>query len=556
MIALSLAGCGGSASSTQRLPFRQQILRLGLVSSSATLATLDPAREFTGDFSFVSSLLFPPLITPDRNLQLEPWMTDSMPTTSPDGLTYTIQVKSGLKWSDGTSIDAGTYAYSINRSLNPCTRSGSAYYLYAIADAQTFNGESCGADGKTPTGPITTLIGDSITTPDPQTLVIKLAAPAPSFLYHLATAPAFAQPQQLIEPNESPNWTNALATGFSGGPYAVTNAPTSPNSLSTVSMIGVPHIPTTDVHCCDVATLREIDITFYKDATTAYTDYLAGNLSVGFPPDSQYQPAKARPNFTENPDLAINYVSPNWKTAPFDDLAARQAFAAAVDKNAIANAVFGGSLIPTNHIVPAGMPSYRNPNLTGVDGTQSLSANTTFAKQKMDNFATRKCPGGTPTSCPAVTFWVPTDATSEGQALLQLWQKALDGYPVTMKSVTRADLFKAVHSGNPPQLFLIDWFADYPDPQNFLSLQFAPESTYNTTFVNDPTGTGLMTMCDTTQQTKACNDAEQEMVKQVAWIPIGQRKVAWNVNKNVANFDVTPLGFPALSQLFQMYLMA
>ena len=49
---------------------------------------------------------------------------------SADGLTYTFHLHQGMTWSDGTPIDATTFAYSINRALDPCLGSGTAYYLY------------------------------------------------------------------------------------------------------------------------------------------------------------------------------------------------------------------------------------------------------------------------------------------------------------------------------------------------------------------------------------------------------------------------------------------
>src|SRR5260370_30996085 len=51
----------------------------------------------------------------------------------------------------------------------------------------------------------------------------------------------------------------------------------------------------------------------------------------------------------------------------------------AINKTAIVNNVWKGTVLPTNHIVPEGMPGY-NANLTGVDGTQSLTGNPGRAK--------------------------------------------------------------------------------------------------------------------------------------------------------------------------------
>ncbi len=62
----------------------------------------------------------------------------------------------------------------------------------------------------------------------------------------------------------------------------------------------------------------------------------------------------------------------NYLARPFDNIHIRQAFALAIDKTAIANTVWKGTVLPTNHIVPQGMPGY-NPNLSGPDGTQKLN---------------------------------------------------------------------------------------------------------------------------------------------------------------------------------------
>ncbi len=64
-------------------------------------------------------------------------------TISADGLTYTFHLHKGMTWSDGTPIDATTFAYSINRTLDPCLGSGVSYYLFDLAGAQAFNSGKC-----------------------------------------------------------------------------------------------------------------------------------------------------------------------------------------------------------------------------------------------------------------------------------------------------------------------------------------------------------------------------------------------------------------------------
>ena len=107
-------------------------------------------------------------------------------------------IRPGLRWSDGTPIDAATYAFSLNRLLSPCTSSLSAFLLLGIQDAPAYISEYCAPGSTTIRGKIQTLVGDSLLVPDSQTLVIKMTAPAPYLLATLTTPAGDAQPEQLL----------------------------------------------------------------------------------------------------------------------------------------------------------------------------------------------------------------------------------------------------------------------------------------------------------------------------------------------------------------------
>ena len=221
-LALMVAGCGSSPASTIRPP-SQQIFRFPLDAASTDVKTMDPAS--TQDFysGVPVGLVYPGLLTLAINNQPVPWAAAGMPVFDAAKNTYTFTVRSGLKWSDGTPIDANTFAYSINRSLSPCTASPVTYYMFPIMDAQAFSTETCGSDGTTIKGKIQSLIGDSLNVPDSQTLVITLNAPAPYFLQAMTYPTAFAQPEQLIQQYGTKDWTAHLTDngGFGGSLYKV-----------------------------------------------------------------------------------------------------------------------------------------------------------------------------------------------------------------------------------------------------------------------------------------------------------------------------------------------
>ena len=104
-----------------KLPDAQQVLR-PLVSgaNAGDIDTLDPAQiQFGFDYG-MAQLIFPQLVTLDEKQQPVDWAAESH-EISADGLTYTFHLHKGMTWSDGTPIDATTFAYSINRTLDPCT---------------------------------------------------------------------------------------------------------------------------------------------------------------------------------------------------------------------------------------------------------------------------------------------------------------------------------------------------------------------------------------------------------------------------------------------------
>src|SRR5215469_3607236 len=210
-LAILVAGCESTPSGSIRPP-SQQILRYPLNANSIDIKTMDPALNQDFYSYFPISLVYPGLLTLNASGQPIPWAATSMPTFNSTDNTYTFTVRSGLRWSDGTPINANTFAYSINRSLNPCTASLVTYYMFPIKDAEAFSTEACSSSG-TASGKIKTLIGDSLNVPNTQTLVITLNAPAPYFLQAMCYPTAFAQPEQLINKYGTKNWTAHLTGG-------------------------------------------------------------------------------------------------------------------------------------------------------------------------------------------------------------------------------------------------------------------------------------------------------------------------------------------------------
>src|SRR5438093_970204 len=73
--------------------------------------------------------------------QAEKW------TISPDGLTYTFNLRAGLKWSDGQTLKASDFEYAWKRATDPATKSRYAQTLWPVKGAEAFGTGKATADG-------------------------------------------------------------------------------------------------------------------------------------------------------------------------------------------------------------------------------------------------------------------------------------------------------------------------------------------------------------------------------------------------------------------------
>jgi len=220
LVAMLVVACGGGGTSNAtptaaaKAPASQQVLRIPLAASD--IYTFDPGQAT--DISSLTAIyaVFTGLVQLNDKLEVTPQLASNW-TSSSDGLTWTFTLKSGLKFSDGTPITSADVVYSIDRALSPQISSlngVSLTYLGLIKDSD-----------KRVAGKIPTLIGDSLTTPDVNTVVIKLNKPGAYFLQAL-TYPTSWMVEKKVIAQWGLRWTDHLAdNGGQGGagPFVVTN---------------------------------------------------------------------------------------------------------------------------------------------------------------------------------------------------------------------------------------------------------------------------------------------------------------------------------------------
>ena len=529
LVAMLVVACGGTSSTTttttpSKAPASQQVLNMPFQNAISDLKTMDPALSTDAPSIAAIDLVFTGLVQFDDNLKVQPQLAASYQEAS-DGLTWTFHLKPNLKFSDGTPLTSADVAYSINRALLPATKSTTApIYLALLKDSD-----------KLVAGKIPTIIGDSIMTPDASTVVLIANKKASYFLDALVYSCSYIVEKSLVD-KYGTNFTDHLNEGGGAGPFEVQSYTHGTN------IVLVPNPNYYGSH----PQLTKLIYPFYKQTATNFSAYQAGQTDYALGvPSADLATAKALPNnqYSLVPQLWINYYAMNYLVKPFDNIHIRQAFFLAINKDLIAQSVWKGTVLPSNHIVPKGMPGY-SPNLTAPDGVTGTSGDTTKAKALFQQGLTEE--GWTSVSqLPAIKLTYPSgspDTDNEVAVLQQMWQTTLG---VSVKANPEdfnkllSDITAATNNANGLQFWGIAWIADYPDPQDWTTLQFdkgVPNNNMNYGQNNTSTAT---TQQQTQQALEAADvnpdqnarlqaymQAEQQLINDVAWLPVEQVAVS------------------------------
>ncbi|HUQ20119.1 MAG TPA: ABC transporter substrate-binding protein [Gemmatimonadaceae bacterium] len=385
--------------------------------------SLDPALSTDVPTGRAVAYMFDGLarFTPDA--QIVPGLAREW-SVSNDGLTYTFHLRTGVKFSDGRPFVARQVVSSFMRALDPATKGGRGWPLYPIAGAKDY------ADGKAKSVSGLTVQNDS-------TIVIRLTEPFAIFPKLLA------MPVASIIPDSVPSNFGEHPVGT--GPWKFVEwkhddyllFAKNPNYWGTA--------PKAD-------SLRARII---PEPSTAVAEFEAGNVDVLYVPEAEtrnWEDTDDKKAMLESaPALRMLYVAINTTRGPLADPRVRQAMNYAVDNRAILNSIMSGRGNVATGVIP--------PSLPGGDSTRKGYTHD-VAKAKQLLAAAGKT-GAT------LELW--SSQTAPFPRIAQAIQANLNEAGFNVKLVQRdaSSMREAARAGK-TDMALKDWFADYPDGEDFL----------------------------------------------------------------------------------------
>jgi oligopeptide transport system substrate-binding protein len=305
--------------------------------SSADPESLDPHKTSTTYEADLLREIFMGLVVQDAKAELIPGAAESW-TISPDGTVYTFKLRAGATWSNGDPVTAGDFVFAFQRLQNPETAAEYASMLYPVKNAEAIN------QGKAKPEEI------GVKAVDDMTLEVTLNAPTPYFLEmltHQATYPVHRASVEKLG-NDFTKPGNLV----SNGPYTL--AEFVPNDH--IKLVKNPKF-------YDAANVQIDAVNFIpnEDRSAAVKRFEAGELdSHDDMPTEQLADIKAKfgEQVSIGPYLGTYYYAFKMDKAPWNDNNIRRAVCMAIDRDFIADKVWGNSMIPGYSMVPPGIAGY------------------------------------------------------------------------------------------------------------------------------------------------------------------------------------------------------
>jgi peptide/nickel transport system substrate-binding protein/oligopeptide transport system substrate-binding protein len=451
-------------------------------------ATLDPALLTDVYGRAVVSQIFDGLVQFDAHLKPLPALAEFW-EASRDGRTWTFTLRRGVAFHHGREVTAHDVVYSLTRLLNPQKPVPVAELFRCIRGAPEFiQGNTDNIEG--------------LKAVDRYTLQIVLEEPLAPSLVVLGLAHAAVVPREEVEKKGDQFGRAPVGTG----PFKFVQwEPDQQIVLKAHDRYyeGRPFLDT---------------VVFKIDSSheETFAEFLQGNLEETIIPSRKTEEVRADPKYRQYQRVRIStlsllYIGFNTQRKPFDDRRVRQAFNYAVDKEAIVREITRMGSLPATGALPPGMLGY-DPD------RQGYPYHPEKAKRLL---AEAGYPDGV--GFPVVQLWSISKADST-KAELAAYQRYLAELGVQVEIHFAPDwptYQKMLEQGQLP-MFRLSWYADIPDPDNFLFPLLHSTSRTNRTFYRNPLADQLLEQArrelDENRRIALYREVERLVMEDAPWI--------------------------------------
>lgn len=415
MLGLHVLGCTGGSND-------DNILNLALETSPNKL---DPAFVIDVAEGQICSMIFQGLVrfSPEGEI---------LPDAARDweihdgGLRYVFHLDPRCRYSDGHPVRAGDAVASFERVLSPTGGSPRMWVLERIRGADAYTAGDAGDVS-------------GLSAPDDSTLVIELVKPFRPFLLLLA------MPAACIVPVDAGDRSDFASRPVGSGRWQLKQWERGDYLL----------LDPNPYHPAGKPALSQLRFRIIPEAFTRVAEFESGQLDILEIPITELsrflEDESLEGRIQSRPELRVAYVGLNNRQPPLDDVRVRRALNMAVDVDQLIAVLTEGQAIRAKGSIPPSLPGYRERPAYPYDPDEArrLLAQAGYPEAFSIDIWQRESP--------------------EGNRLVEAVQGYLARVGVEVRIVKREwSAFKEAVSQGRVDAFFLDWYADYPDGENFL----------------------------------------------------------------------------------------
>jgi len=470
-----------------------------VIAVGSNFTTLDPYDANDTLSQAVAKSFYQGLFGFDKEMKLTNVLAESY-DASKDGLTYTIKLRSGVKFQDGTDFNAEAVKVNLDRASNPDNHLKRYNLFKSVATTEVV---------------------------DPLTVKITLKQPFSAFINTLAS-PAAA----MISPTALKKYGKEIGFHPVGtGPYELETW----NQTDFVKVKKFAGYWKKGYPKLDSITWRPV-----VDNNTRAAMLQTGEANFAFP--IPYEQAKlleknSKLDLVTSPSIMQRYISFNVTQKPFDNPKVREAINYAINRQALVKVAFAGYATPATGIVP---PS--------IQYSQSYPAPEYNPSKARELLKEAGYPDGFTT-----TLWS-SHNHSTAQKVLQFTQQQLAqvGIKATVTAMDAGQRAAQVEDKGQKEsgvrMFYTGWSASTGEANWALTPLFAtqswPPTIFNTAFYSNPqVDNDLAEALKTTDDQKKASlykDAQDRIWNDRPWAPLVVEKLVSANTKNLTGFYVMP----------------
>ena len=521
MMALTLAGCGGSGGDSSTYTFSSELDIKNLDSSDA-----DDGCSFTAMHAVIDGLM-----KTDKKGNIVNGVASSS-EVSDDGLTHTYKIRKDAKWANGDPVTANDFVYAWHRIFQ---KKGQYYYMFcdgiaSIVGAQEMSDKIDNEEDITDAD----LDAMGVKAVDDKTLEVTTTTRV-SFFDELMSFPCFYPINEKFAEKQGDKYGKSADSILANGAFTMTNW--EPGSVAEFEK-------NDKFYAAKDVKIDKLVMKLVQEPKVAAQSFEAGETDFAIINSDLVDKYKKDESFKNISEGFLFYIQPNLENSDLANLNVRKALSLAINRKDLCENVLKDGSQAASGFVPSGLSispegkDFRDEadTYTSYDKKAAQAALDEGLKELGKSEITLRVTYGTDES--------PMDVFA---TYLQNAFSSLKGLKIEMVATTKQDRIYNKQKNGDFDLSVTRWGPDYGDPTTYLTLALTNNNNNyghwsNTEF--DSIMEKVNNETDVNARWQLMIDAEKIMMDDLCYIPVFEKGTATLQNTKVKNLVIKAVGVP------------